>query len=952
VDIRILGPIEVWHDGKQIPLLRAQQRLILGILALETGTLVPTDRLVDLLWGSRPIQNARNVIHSRVSNLRRRIGAAINGDADFSLDTHGGGYILQVPEEWVDAHRFRRMVSEATGTADQASKLDQLREALRLWRGPAFGGDLSDGALSVTSDRLESARLTVIEEIFDIELRRGYHAQIIEEIVDAATANPSRERLAHQMMTALYRASRPAEALRAYHQYRKRLADEMGIDPGSEIQKLYVTMLQSGESGTTSDVASLASSNSSHENLDNSDTDFAVTTPNMLPPDIPDFTNRTSETDALVEILTQGQGSSVAVVTTSGQGGIGKTALAIHVAHRLLDRFPDGQLYINLHGEGDQPLDPSVVLARFLRALGVDEMAVPASLDERVELYRDLLAQRRILVVLDNAADDAQVQPLIPGSPTNAVIVAGRARLGTTLSGDRLDLSLLDPTHAVGLLARTAGAERIEAEPEAAAELAELCGYLPLALRIVGARLAAKPHWSVARMVRMLQSQRRRLDELAYRHLDVRASIDLSYRGLDPAAQRLLRRLGDLGAPEITTWTSAALLDITPAAAEELLENLFDAQLLSFLSNSLDGSPRYRMHDLVRLFASERAHLEETVSELRAGRRRCYAAHLFLAVSARSAFEGGDYATIHSGADQWAVDDQQLIAAIADDPMGWFEQERPIILMLIERASGDHESEVCWDMACTLSVLFQGARQFADWRRALDDALKATEQANNRLGQAATLHALGCLATNHTDYENARKHFHQARELFLQLGNRYGAALSLALIGHVERFEGSDQAALDAYSEALPALQEFRDHSVEAAVVRGIGQIHLQRGAYELADDYLARALQISHAHCASESQNQGLFWQSMLRLRQERYTVAETGFRDTLRATQALGERAGEAQSLRGLGLCLAKQGHIGEGRATVQRALALVRQPRRTFLETHIRQTLIEIEGMQVNP
>jgi DNA-binding SARP family transcriptional activator/tetratricopeptide (TPR) repeat protein len=952
VDIRILGPIEVWDDDRPIALPRRQQRVILGILALETGTLVPTDRLVDLLWGNRPVKQARSVIHSRVSDLRSRMDAVTNGGTGFSLDTHGSGYVLQVPEEWVDAHRFRRLVSDASHIEDLAARLDQLRVALRLWRGPAFGGQVADSALGVTAERLESARLTAIEEVFDIELRRGNHTQVVEEIIQAATDNPSRERLAHQMMTALHRSGRPTEALRAYHQYRTQLADELGIDPGPEIQKLYVAMLHSDQPSTTPDVINSAGSNPSLDSLATAEDNFTVATPNMFPADIADFTNRTREIDTLVEALTRERGNSVAVVTTSGQGGIGKTALAIHVGHRLRDWFPDGQLYVNLHGEGDQPLDPSVVLARFLRALGVDEMAVPSSLDERVELYRDLLAQRRVLIVLDNAADDAQVQPLIPGSPTAAVIVAGRARLGTTLSGDRLDLTLLDRTHAVELLARIAGGDRIQAEPEAVAELAQLCGHLPLALRIVGARLAAKPHWSVARMVKMLHSQRRRLDELAYRHLDVRASIGLSYRGLQPAAQRLLRRLGDLGAPEITTWTSAALLNITPTAAEELLENLFDAQLLSYLSNSLDGSPRYRMHDLVHLFASERARLEEPAAELRAARRRCYAASLFLAVSARSAFEGGDYATIHGGAQRWAVDDQQLLAAITTDPMGWFEQDRPIILMLIGRAAGDHESELCWDMACTPSVLFQGSRQFGDWKIALDHALTTAEHANDQLGQAATLHALGCLATNHTDYENARDTFHRAQELFLRLGHRYGAALSLALIGHVQRFEGNDQPALDAYGKALPALQEFGDHSVEAAVVRGIGQIHLQRGAYEVADDYLARALQISHAHCAAESQNQGLFWQSMLRLHQGRYTVAETGFRDTLRATRALRDRAGEAQSLRGLGLCLAKQGHLAEGRATVQRALALVRQPRPTFLELHIRQTLTEIENMQLNP
>src|SRR5215470_16634471 len=344
----------------------------------------------------------------------------------------------------------------------------------------------------------------------------------------------------------------------------------------------------------------------------------------QLPPDIEDFTGREGPMERLRAKMAGHRGESTAVVITGavGKAGVGKTALAVHAGHQLRPLFPDGQLYVNLRGTEAQALAPAEVLGRFLRALGVQGQCLPEDVDSRAGLYRSLLADRRVLVVLDNAADEAQVRPLLPAGAGNAVLVTSRVRLAGLTPAEVIDLGVLPPEQAVELLGKIVGADRVAAESEAASQLAALCGYLPLALRIVGARLAAKPHWRVKRLADRLGAHHRRLDELVVGDLEVRASFALSYQAVGEVERRAFRLLGLLEVPDFALWMLAALLDVPAPDAEEIAERLADAQLLDTVGEDAAGQIRYRCHDLLRLFARERLATDETPATRRAALER------------------------------------------------------------------------------------------------------------------------------------------------------------------------------------------------------------------------------------------------------------------------------------------------------------------------------------------
>ena len=346
--------------------------------------------------------------------------------------------------------------------------------------------------------------------------------------------------------------------------------------------------------------------------------------PRQLPPDVADFTGRELALEWLHARMPARERGSTAVVITAavGKAGVGKTTLAVHAAHQMRTLFPDGQLYVNLRGVEAQALDPFDVLGRFLRALGVEGHSIPDDVDERVDLYRSLMADRHALVLLDNAADEAQVRPLLPAGAGNAVLVTSRTRLTGLAGAEVIDLEVLPPEQAVELLGKIAGEDRIAREPAAAQVLAALCGYLPLALRIAGARLAAKPHWRLQRLAHRLAEQQRRLDELTAGDLEVRASVGLSYNGLGETEQRAFRLFGLLEVPDFASWMLAALLDVSALEAEQVADHLADAQLLDPIGDDATGQLRYRFHDLVRLYARERLAAEETSATRRAALER------------------------------------------------------------------------------------------------------------------------------------------------------------------------------------------------------------------------------------------------------------------------------------------------------------------------------------------
>jgi len=591
MEFRVLGPVEVLADGKALEIGRPRQRCVLAVLLAEPNRVVPTSRLIDRVWGEDPPASARNVLYGHVGRLKAALTRFEDGDQEVDLSRRSGGYLLSVDPGAVDLHRFRHLVASARRSEDDHHAATLLGEAYTLWRGPAFADAPSSWLLDLRTT-LENERLSTVLDRNESFIRLNRHAEILGELRELALCQPLDEHVARQLIIALYRSGKQAEALAAYAEIKTRLVNELGLNPSPSLQILEQQILIGDPALFGPSPAPILTA-----------APRMPAVPRQLPADISDFTGRDAELTELDAVA--GACDTAPTCTFSGPPGVGKTALAVHWAHRVHERFPDGELYADLHGAEVFPAD---VLARFLRALGVDSDDIPPGLDERAETFRSLVCERRILVLIDNAVNDAQVWPLLPGSATCGVLVTSHARLGTIPGAHRVELDVLSSSEAITMLGRIAGVDRVRAEPHAAAELVTLCERWPLALRIVGAKLVAKPHWSLARMGSRLADERHRLDELSYGALDFRATVTPVYETLGAGARRLFRSLGLADEFQDTAADiSASLLGTTVTVAEELLEQLIDARLLEPDGESRRDGMRYHFHDLIRLFAQERA---------------------------------------------------------------------------------------------------------------------------------------------------------------------------------------------------------------------------------------------------------------------------------------------------------------------------------------------------------
>ncbi|GAB1641482.1 hypothetical protein KRMM14A1259_19050 [Krasilnikovia sp. MM14-A1259] len=559
-------------------------------------------------------------------------------------------------------------------------------------------------------------------------------------------------------------------------------------------------------------------------------------------------------------------------------------------------------------------------------------------------MYRTLLAQRRVLVLLDNAVDDEQVVPLLPGSSSCAVLVNSRGRLGALTAAHTLNLDVLERREAVELLTKIAGGARVASETEATLELTQQCGYLPLALRVAGAKLAAKPHWPVRRLVHLFRDERSRINNFSHGYLDVKASIWLSYRDLNGDLKTLLRRLGNLDVPEVPIWVAAALLEVSIIRAEEMLEQLFDAQLVEVAGQDFCGSTRYRIHDLVRIFANDLAVSEELDSDLEAARVRAYGVWLDLTETAESATVGKAH---HVGPQtpRWTAD-SRITKRLITDPMSWFEIEEQAILAVVRRARRDRVPQA-WELACVISPLLTMRRHFDVARDMLEAALTQAREEQDREGEATVLFRLGGADADRTEYDSAVRRNMESAHLFREHGEEAAAATALAYAAMAYRLQGDLVRSLNVYDEALAQLRLHGNAVSLAFCLRGIAQIHLNAGRHSEAESYLRDALDVYDTVSAPQGHAQALFWQGMLRIEQERYAEAEECIREAHLICQRLKDRPGVAQCLRGLGVCSLRRGDRERARRLLQEALALVQQPRPTFMEVAIRQSLSELQS-----
>ncbi|WP_051813943.1 BTAD domain-containing putative transcriptional regulator [Kitasatospora sp. MBT63] len=642
----VLGPLLV-RDGSGVRVVpAAKQRVLLAALLLRPGQVVPADVLADTIWNFAPPPSAATTLRNYVMRLRRGLG-----EAGERIGTGEGGYLIEVEPGELDIHRFDALRAQGVaalreGECEQAAGL--LRAALGLWRGPALADVPSDLLHQSEADRLNEGRLDVVEARVEAELRLDRHPAVVAELRALTAEHPGRERLWAQLMTALYRSGRRTEALNVYQQVRRTLVDEIGVEPGADIREVHQVILRdepvvprraapaivAGPDGPTGPAAphraagvkgsaaigenaagrEFTGGGESQGGLAPEDRAIPVV-PFQLPPDIADFTGRETEIRRISEALVQERGCP-AVIAVSGQPGVGKSALAVRSAHLAASAFPDGVLYAELGGTGTA-VDPRAVLASFLLAVGVAADALPAETGARAALYRSVLAGRRMLVVLDDARDGAQVRHLMPADPAAAVLITSRGLLADVAGARQVGLGLPAEPEARLMFGRIIGPERAAADPRAAADVVAACGRLPLAVRAGAARLVARPAWSVRDLADRLSEGGRPLDELRIGGLDVRDSIARSHDALDPDEARAFRLLAWSDAPVITLAAAAAALGEATARAEELLDRLVDAHLLA-----APAPGRYGYHPLLRSFAREQSLLDDP-ARLRARAMTC-----------------------------------------------------------------------------------------------------------------------------------------------------------------------------------------------------------------------------------------------------------------------------------------------------------------------------------------
>ncbi|HSR85776.1 MAG TPA: BTAD domain-containing putative transcriptional regulator [Streptosporangiaceae bacterium] len=847
LQVRLLGPIEVIAAGNLFSITQPGLRALLAILALSANRVVSESALIDGLWRDEVARPREGNLHAQVYQLRRRLAAMEPGRGSSRLVTRPPGYVLNLGPAESDLAVFTWLVARgraALRTGDTDAAVSALGDALALWRGPALA-DVAEitESLSTEAAALDEHRLSVQTDYADAALAAGRHAELAVDLATLVAQHPLRERLRGQLMLALYRSGRQSEALACYREGWRALKAELGVEPGPDLKNLQDKVLHADASLAAPSPGIRAAA--------------GPPIPRQLPAGVRHFAGRAPELKQLDALLSQEvPGGTVVITTISGTGGIGKTTLALRWGHQIAAQFPDGQLYVNLRGYDPSgvPLTPAEAIRGFLDALGVPPSQIPEPPDAQVALYRTILADRRVLIVLDNARDPEQVRPLLPASPGCLVVVTSRSAMtGLSITDGAVTIPLELVTHAEAeeLLAARLGADRLTAEPAATAQLIALCARLPLALAITAARAAASPAVPLRSFAAQMNSEHDRLDafDIGDSTTSVRAVFSWSVSQLSDEATRLFRMLGLHPGPDLTPAAASSMAGVPEHEAQRLLAELARASLISEHPGG-----RYALHDLLRAYAAEKAASHETTRDRQLALRRLLDHYLYTARPAGALIFAADLPLPELG----PLTDPAVTPERAETTLGaisWFQAEHQVLVAAATRADAIGADTYAWQIPCTMTEYFRAVARTRDWANLDAVALRAATRLGDDAALGRVYFSLGTRSRITGAYDDAIGYLRQSMSHFRvieDLASQASVHLALSSVYRSqrelrpERVRGDLPIALSHAGYALDWSYAAGDRTGEARAVADLANHYLALGELQTAMAYCVRALELS----------------------------------------------------------------------------------------------------------
>jgi DNA-binding SARP family transcriptional activator/tetratricopeptide (TPR) repeat protein len=960
VEFRILGPVEIWADGRRHDLGSPKEACVLAVLLLTPGRPVSADALVDHVWGADPPAKVRGSLWSYIARLRR----VLEADARVRVVSRSGLYVLETDPEAVDLHRFRRLRAQARALAESGEiehAALMLREAEDLWTGEALAGLPGDWARQ-TRAALEQERLAATMDRIESDLASGRESDL-GELSELISRHPFVERIVEHLMVALYRAGRQAEALDAYRQTRLRLRDELGTEPGPALRAL-------------------------HQRILKNDPDLATQPriwtrrpmcPNNLPRDVPYFTGRAGELSSLAEAVVAG-GSSTAptVIAIDGMAGVGKSALAIHMAHRLAGQFPDGQILLSLHAHDpyEEPIDPVTALDRLLRIVLAASSGrlfagpgyQPDALEMYATLWRERVANRRLLIVLDDAASGDQVRSLLPGTPGCLVLITSRRRLTGLAGAVSLSLDVMQPPDAAELFGRIVGPERSH-NAAAIIDVVRLCGHMPLAIQLAASRLRHRPAWTAADVARLLSRTQNRLREIRGEELEVASSFELSYRYLSPLQQVVFRQVGYYPGPDFSSHAVSAANGLALVETDRILDGLLGYHTLE------EPEPgRFRCHDLLREYARELALREETESGRLSTMHRLLDYYLYVAAKADDLLfpyrhrlrvtvdhipaEMPPIKTRREAQEWMDAERQNMLAAVQYAAVNGSETHCALLphVMALFLEVGGHWPAAVSAHECALAAWARLGDRRGEARAHVDiclprlrsghfdDALHHGQEAltifrslGEDSGAADALDRLGLVHWHAARYPSALEHFEESLAIYQAVGDRYGEAEVLGHSGAAYWHVGRYAAAIDAFEHALELYRELGDSLGEGKMLNNIGDVEQRLGDYDDALSHYQQALPIAREVGGRQAEavllnNIGNSYRYI-----GRYDEALVNLRSALGIYRDIGDRRCEADSLNNIGTTFVRMLRYDEALIHHQKALTIARNITEDYLAAH---------------